>query len=130
MASIQTKYSDFSMVFEAHPVTGDILKLKDSDAVKRAIRNIILTGFYEVPFRPRFGSGIKQRMFENVSVATRHQMISDIEDAIKNYEKRAKIIAIDLKLDEERNGFNVTIEFEVVGIEVPIKIDMFLERVR
>lgn len=130
MAFIQRKYSDFSMVFEPHPITGELLKLSDNDAVKRSIRNIILTGFYEMPFRPSFGSGIQQQMFENVTVATRHQMISNIESAISRYEPRAKILNINLRLNETQNGFDVDIEFEVVGIEIPIKLNLFIERIR
>lgn len=130
MALVTQKYSDFSMVFEPHPVTGDILKLKNEDAVKRSIRNIVLTGFYEMPFMPNFGSGVKQQLFENITVATRHQLISNIEDAIRNNEKRAKLLNVGLKLNNDRNGFDVTIEFEVIGIDIPVNINLFIERVR
>jgi phage baseplate assembly protein W len=130
MAKDVRKFSDFSMVFQPHPVTGELKKLENEDAVKRSIRNIVMTNFYEVPFMPNFGCGVRQRLFENITVSTRHQIISDIETALGQYEKRAKVLNVDVILSPDRNGIQVEIVFEIIGIDEPIKVSMFLERVR
>lgn len=130
MAFDVKKFSDFSMVFRPHPITGELKKLENEDAVKRSIRNIVMTNFYDVPFMPNFGCGVRQRLFENITVATKHQIISDIEIALGNYEKRAKILNVDVTLSPERNGIQIEVIFEIIGMDEPIKVEMFLERVR
>ena len=60
-------FKDISLSFARHPITGDIAKLSDVDAVKRSVRNLINTNFYERPFHPEIGSDIRATLFEPVS---------------------------------------------------------------
>ena len=62
--AIKNEYSDLDILFTAHPISGDVTTKKDSDAVKRSVRNILLTNNYERPFKPNFGANLRAMLFE------------------------------------------------------------------
>lgn len=125
------EYKDLNLNFDANPVTGDIPILKEEDAVKRSIRNLILTGYYERPFRPALGSGVSYLLFENyLGSITTERIRTTIEEVINTYEPRAELLNVTVKDDSENNGFSVDIVFNIVSLIEPITVNLFLERVR
>ena len=62
--SNKNKYSDLDLFFNAHPITKDITVKTDTDAIKRSVKNIVLTNYYERPFKPSLGGGVRNLMFE------------------------------------------------------------------
>ena len=130
MANITRNYSDLNLSFIRHPVTGDVSRLTGIEAVKRAIRNLVLTSNYERPYQPGLGSGVASALFENITLATKHQLETSIEDVIRNYEPRAKILRIRVEPNPDNNQLTATITFEVLNMLEPVTIDVILERVR
>lgn len=124
------EYVDLNLSFDAHPVTGAVSKLTGTDAVKRSIRNLILTGNYEKQFQPDLGSGIALLLFEPINTLTQQKIKTAIEDAINLYEPRAKLLSVDVIIAPDYNGYTASILFEVVDQEEPVSINVFLERVR
>ena len=124
------KWSDLDLDFTAHPVTKDIVLKRDVEAVKRSIRNLILTNKYERPFQPTIDGGVTRHLFELSTPHTKHNIESAIRNCISNYEPRAEVIDVFVSGDLDKNGFNVTIEFRVINTPNPVTIELFLERLR
>jgi phage baseplate assembly protein W len=116
--------------FIPHPTTGDVVKKTGPDAVKRAIRNLIFTNFYDRPFRSYIGSGVTKRLFDNIGVLSRNVIKDAINEVIVNYEPRVTVEGINVEVAEDNNGFNVMIYCTIIDRAEPLVIDMFLERVR
>lgn len=133
MASIQVKqtYSDFSMSFTPHPVTGDLLLLKGADAIKQSVKILVLTNFYEIPFEPYRGGNVTYHQFEtDVDDITASKVKADITRVITNYERRATELVVVVKADQDRNGFAASITFTPINLTDPVTVDLFLKRVR
>ena len=123
-------WSDLDLDFTAHPVTKDIVLKKDVEAIKRSVRNLILTNPHERPFHPEIGSGITGVLFELVSPTTAVVLQSEIRQVITNFEPRVRLIDISVLGDIDKNGYYVTIKFQVINIPNPVTIELFLERLR
>lgn len=126
----QPNFSDLDLDFIAHPTTGDVMKKTGVEAIKRSIRNLILTNFYDRPFRSYIGSNAQRLLFENASPLTANFLRDAIEEVILNYEPRVKIDNIRINFDIDNNGYNTTISFIVVNNNLPVVINLFLERIR
>ena len=124
------RWSDLDLDFQAHPVTKDIVTKTDVEAVKRSVRNLILTNRYERPFQPQIDGGVTRHLFELSSPMTKSNIQGAIKTAISNFEPRAEVISVFVGGDLDRNGFDVTIEFRVVNHPNPVTIELFLERLR
>ena len=99
--------------------------------MKRSIRNLVLTNFYEKPFHPEIGSGIRDMLFENMTPITAVVLARKVEDVIENFEPRARLISVRSLPNLDRNEYEVTIEFFVVNAPTEL-VDMtvFLEVLR
>ncbi len=124
------RWADLDLDFIAHPVTKDIISKTDVEAVKRSVRNLILTNRYERPFQPDIDGGVTRHLFQLSTPHTKHDVKSAIETCIANFEPRASVISVVVGGDLDKNGFDVTINFRVVNTPDPVTIELFLERLR
>lgn len=123
-------FKDLDLNFTRNPVTNDITKIEDVDAVKRSVKNLVQTNFYERPFRPELGCGIRELLFENYNPITGIFLKRKIEEVITNFEPRVMLNQITLDDDPDRNRLKVSISFYIQGIEDPVVVETFLERLR
>lgn len=123
-------YSDIDLNFTAHPVTKDIVSKNDVEAVKRSVRNLILTNKYERPFHPEIDGGVTRHLFQLSTPQTKHDVKTAIEICIRNFEPRAEVLDVFVGGDLDKNGFDVTITFRVINTPNPVTIELFLERLR
>ena len=125
------QYRDLDLFFSRKNGTNDIEKITDIEAVKRSVRNLVLTNFYEKPFHPEIGSGIRDMLFENMTPITAVVLARKVEDVIENFEPRARLIGVRAQPNLDRNEYEVTIEFFVVNAPTEL-VDMtiFLEVLR
>ncbi len=128
--SRQPDYSDLDLDFQINPITGDINKKKGTDAVKRALRNLIFTSFYERPFNSSIGSDIPKLLFDNVDIITASLIEDAIKKLINTYEPRVLIKRLDVFADIDNHGFNVQLEYIILNTETPATFNLFLERIR
>ena len=125
------QYKDLDLFFDKINVSKDITKITDIAAVKRSIRNLVLTNHYEKPFHPEIGSGVRDMLFEPMSLLTAHVLTRKIEDVIENFEPRAKIISVSAQPNLDRNEYRVTINFFVLNAPTElVDLTLFLERLR
>jgi phage baseplate assembly protein W len=123
-------YSDLNLNFNKNPATKDIAKLKDVEAVKRSVRNLILTNRFERPFHPEIGSDIRALLFENMTPTIQTLLTDRIKDVLDTYEPRAVLNDVIVSGDIDLNQYGVTIKFyvrEVPGIQI---VTEFLQRLR
>lgn len=124
-------FSDLNLNFVAHPLTGDITKLTNIEAVKRSVRNLINTNFYERPFHPEIGSNVRAVLFEPVSPIIEDVLSRHIRDVIENFEPRVELININSRANVDENAYSVTIEFFVRNSPSGVQtVNLFLERLR
>lgn len=123
------EYSDIDLLFAAKP-NGEIYKKKDAAAVKQAIKNLILTNYYEKPFEPFYGGNIRALLFELADADIEDDVQEQIFRAIASYEPRALVRNILVNWQEERNSLFVTIEFQVVNTEEVVTFTTSLSRLR
>ncbi len=130
-------YSDLDLDFIAHPTTKDVVKKTGVDAIKRSVRNLIFTNFYDRPFRSWIGSNARKMLFENVNPMTASYLKGFIIETIENLEPRVKLYSetgipdgVMVKFNPDNNGYEATIAFTVVNTNEPAVISLFLERLR
>ena len=125
------QYRDLDLFFSRKQGSDDVNKVTDIEAVKRSVRNLVLTNFYEKPFHPEIGSGVRDMLFENMSPLTAVVLAKKVEDVIENFEPRARLIGVQALPNLDRNEYELTIEFFVVNTPTEL-VDMtvFLEVLR
>ena len=128
--SRQPDYSDLDLDFMINPVTGDINKKKGTDAIKRSIRNLIFTNYYERPFKSSIGSDVPKLLFDNADVMTASFIEDAITRLINNFEPRVRLMSITVTVDYDNNGFGVEVQCMEVNTETPATFNLFLERIR
>ena len=128
--SKKAAYSDFDTDFNVHPVTGKLSVLKDAEAVKQAVKNLILTRKLERPYEPFYGSSVQAALFEPIDTLTASYLQKDIQVALKNFEPRAKLINVAVVPDEDRNSVKIGILFSIKNIREPQRLEINLERTR
>lgn len=126
----QPDFSDLDLDFIAHPTTGDIVKKTGVEALKRSVRNLILTNFYDRPFRSYIGSNAQKLLFENANPLTSNFLKDAINEVLTNYEPRIAVRGIQVNFDIDNNGYNVVLAFSIVNNNLPVVINLFLERIR
>ena len=125
------EYVDLDLFFGKKSSNSDIQDLTNVKAVKRSIRNLILTNHYEKPFHPEIGSGVRDILFENMTPVTSIILAKKIEDVILNFEPRARLVGVRAEPILDRNTYEVTIEFYVVNQPTElVDLSVMLERLR
>ena len=123
-------FKDINLSLAKHPITGDIATLTNVEAVKRSVRNLINTNFYERPFHPEIGSNVRSILFEPVSPVTASVLERHVKDVVDNFEPRAELIDVQVKDNSDRNEYIVQIKFFVVNSADIVDMNIFLERLR
>lgn len=123
-------YKDLDITFSMHPYTKQPAVLKNSNAISRAVKNLVLTNRNERLFQPYVYSNVVATLFENFDPITVQILKNDITNVIKNYEPRAEIIRLDVVENFDNNGLDVTIRYKPLNSKEVVEIDLFLERTR
>lgn len=130
MSSIVRKFSDLDLDFSAHPVTKDVVKKLNDNAIAGSIRNLLLTSHYERLFNPELGSNLKKMLFEPIDNITTSIIQGMILQTIQNYEPRVTIQDVIATPDYDNDRYNIKIVFFINNTLEPIAVSFFLERVR
>ncbi|BCV07776.1 MAG: hypothetical protein CM15mL2_2520 [Caudoviricetes sp.] len=112
-------FKDLSASFQTNPLSNDLIALKNESAIARSVRNLVLTGQGERPFQPVLGTGVSRLLFENMDKLTASAIRSELRTTIENYEPRVEINEILVEPDFEGNAFHVTLQYFIIGMDVP-----------
>ena len=123
-------FSDLDLNFTKHPVTRDITRRYDDNAIKQSIKNLLLTRNFERPFHSEIGSPIRAMLFELPGPMFTNMLQRAIIDVINNFEPRVEILDVRIDDSVDANSVYITLEFKIVNTERPITLDLALERTR
>jgi len=127
VASISRAFRDVSLSFKRHPVTNDILVIKNEDAIKRSVQNIVLTIVGEKPFEPLFGSNINASLFELNTSLEAIGIKEQVSSAIRNFEPRVDNLDVSVTISADTNDMYVTVQYDIIGLPVPTQtVDVLL----
>ena len=124
-------YKDLNLNFTANLVTGDVATVTDVIAVKRSVRNLLLTNHYDRPFHPEIGSNIQNILFQNFGPITGNQLSRAIEEMLANFEPRARVETVECYPLMDQNKYDVRIYFYVENLPAELQeFQTILEMVR
>ena len=127
--SVRT-FKDLNLDFTRNTVTNDVVKIEDVEAIKRSVRNLVNTNFYERPFHPELGCGARQLLFEPFTPVTSIFLKRKIEEVITNYEPRVRLDQVIVTESPDRNAIEVRVVFYCMNIANPVTVLTTLQRIR
>ena len=124
-------FKDISLSFKRHPVTNDILALRNEDAIKRSVRNLVETVNEERFFNPLIGSQVKESLFELPDNSLKATLKTQIENSILNFEPRVNLTDVIVNHPNDTNDLEVTVVYDIIGQEAtPQEITFILQPTR
>ena len=115
---VSQSFKDISMSFETNPLNSDLIALKNTSAIARSLRNIVFTQPGEKFFQPEFGSRVTESLFDIADEVSASAIRDEIRSSIINYEPRVKLLDVTVIPNPRENEMNVTIEYEIVGLDI------------
>ena len=128
-SATKESYTDIDIMFTAHPVSNDVTTKKDADAVKRSVRNILLTNNYERPFKPNFGANLRGQLFELQGIGSTRKVVSDIKEALYALEPRIRNVQVAIG-ENNRNNVDVMVKYDIINGLGRDSVDFTVNRVR
>ena len=125
-------FKDINLSFKRHPVTNDVVTIRNEDAIKRSVKNIIFTILGEKPFEPTFGSVVNESLFDLSTSLNEIRVSDEIKTSLQNYEPRISNIETTVSIYPDSNEMNVTVQYDIVGIPAPpqqVEVLLFPARV-
>ena len=120
-------FKDINLSFKRHPVTNDVVTIRNEDAIKRSVKNIIFTILGEKPFIPLFGSVINESLFDLNTNLSEIRITDEIKSSLLNYEPRIDNIEVTVQVAPDRNEMNCTVQYDIVGLPTPTQeVDVLL----
>ena len=124
-------FKDISASFQVNPLTYDLIAIKNETAIARSLRNLVLTYQGQRFFNPILGSKVSRLLFESVDEITASAIQEEITTTINNFEPRVNLLSVDVSPDYDNGEFNVTVRYEIVGIDVlPQQLSFALQPTR
>ena len=124
-------FKDISMSFEVNPINADIIGVKNDTAIARSIRNLVLTTPGERFFNEDLGSGVSEVLFDTLDDISGAVIRDEIEQTIIRFEPRVKLTDVIVKPDYDNHEFNVTITYDIIGIDaLPQQLNFALQPTR
>ena len=112
-------FKDINLSFKRHPVTNDLVVIKNEDAIKQSVKNIIFTILGEKPFLPLFGSKMNSSLFELDTNFNETKISDEISSILLNNEPRISNILVSVSNPDDSHELNVTIQYDITGISAP-----------
>ena len=124
-------FKDLSITFKKHPVSDDLVVVKDKAAIIQAVTALLLNNKGERPFQPDLGCDIRRSLFEPLDYATAGLIRSQVVEVLGKYEPRIDVENVNVKPDIDSNGYEVELYFRIVGRDDEVvATEFFLERTR
>tara|TARA_B100001989_G_scaffold70198_1_gene47707 strand:- start:18 stop:422 length:405 start_codon:yes stop_codon:yes gene_type:complete len=124
-------FKDISLSFKRHPITNDMLPLKNEDAIKRAVQNLVRINIGEVFFNELIGTRVEQALFELANDDFIDPIKNEIETVITNYEPRVLLQSVRVNSFPDQNAIDISINYDIVGLSTPTQsVNFILEPTR
>jgi len=124
-------FKDINLSFKRHPVTNDLITVKNEDAIKKSVKNIIFTILGEKPYVPFFGTSINNSLFELANPLDHIRISDEIKSTLLNYEPRISNIKVNVANYPDSNELNAIIQYDITGMANPSQtVDVLLQPAR
>lgn len=121
-------FKDFNLTFKSHPVTNDLLVVKNEAAIKQSVRSLLLTNKGERLFNSDLGTRINELLFEPLDYATSSLLFDEIQDVLARYEPRINVTSLEVEPNVSDDGYDVELEYSIKGDQKRFTADYFLSR--
>ena len=123
-------HRDLDLKLGIHPIRKDLNVLKDDNAIKNAVRNLLVSNFFERPFQPSLGANLRGLLFEPMGGITKMNLKENIQRVLVRHEKRIEVLNIAIKEDIEGNSYHATVEFRIKETDTVNDVEIVLRRLR
>lgn len=130
IVSKKKPHRDLDLSLKIHPIRKDIIPLKDDNAIKNALRNLLVSNFYDRPFSNDKGANLKGLLFEPADVFTKISLRKNIENVIRKYEPRVLIRKIIINDDPDANSYRINVNFQIKEYDTNDNVSIVLRRLK
>tara|TARA_Y100000385_G_C13082008_1_gene634453 strand:- start:1209 stop:1658 length:450 start_codon:yes stop_codon:yes gene_type:complete len=130
IVSRKKPHRDLDLSLKIHPIRKDIIPLKDDNAIKNALRNLLVSNFYDRPFSRDKGANLKGLLFEPADVFTKISLRRNIESVVKKYEPRVALREIIVNDDPDSNSYNINVNFKIKENDTAESVTIVLRRLK
>ena len=130
VVSKKKPHRDLDLSLKIHPIRKDIIPLKDDAAIKNAIKNLLITNFYERPFQDDLGANLRGLLFEPAGILTNIELREQIRFVVEKYEQRVAIRSIDIIDNADRNEYRINVRFKIKEFDSNDSVEIVLRRLR
>jgi phage baseplate assembly protein W len=123
-------WSDLDLSLKLHPFRKDIMSLKDDAAIKNAVRNLLISNFYERPFQPTLGANLRGLLFEPADAITRIALKEGIRNVLVNHEPRIRVQNVQVIDLSEKNAYRINVIFNIKEFDTSEEVEVLLQRIR
>ena len=123
-------WTDLDLNLTLHPIRKDIVPLRDDQAIKYAVRNLLLTNFYEKPFNLGVGANLRALLFEPADAITKQTLRKNILRSIKAGEQRVDVIFVNIVDDPDTNSYRILVKFRIKEYDTQEDVEIVLRRLR
>lgn len=124
----KTKFVDIDLNFGIHPISSDISKRIDNNAISTSLRNLIMTKVYDRPFHPEISSQVADMLFENMTKSTMINLERSIQYVIQNFEPRVEVVQVNVDAQPDNNHLEIEIVYFIVGSVEVVTTKFYIER--
>jgi|TARA_B110000483_G_C17907513_1_gene431760 hypothetical protein len=130
IVSKKKPWRDLDLSLKIHPIRKDIIPLKDDAAIKNAVKNLLVSNFYERPFQEDLGANLRGLLFEPAGFLTEIQLRDNIKNVIRKYEPRIKVQSIDITDNSDTNSYIILVNFLIKEYDTAESVEIVLRRLR
>ena len=124
-------FKDINLSSKRHPVTNDVVAIRNEDAIKRSVKNIVLTILGEKPFDPTFGSVVNDALFELSTSLNEIRISDEITSSLNRYEPRIDNVVATATVYPDSNEMNCVVQYDITGLSVPTQtVEVILQPAR
>ena len=123
-------WADLNLKLTRHPIRKDIMPLKDDEAIKNSVKNLVLTNFFERPFQPRVGANLRGLLFEPADPITKYELSDGIKQVLVDYEPRIRVTRVGIEDQSDRNAYRITVHFQIIEMDLNTEVEIVLQRLR
>lgn len=123
-------HSDLDLSLKLHPIRKDLNVLKDDNAIKNAVKNLLISNAFERPFQPELGANLRGLLFEPADAITKIAIKQNILDVINNHEPRVKTLSIGINDLSDQNAYRITVRFLIKEYDTQDSVEILLRRLR
>lgn len=130
IVSKKKPWRDLDLSLKIHPIRKDIIPLKDDTAIKNAVKNLLITNFFERPFQDDLGANLRGLLFEPAGYITEIQLRDNIRTVLSKYEPRVRVTNIDITDMSQENSYNIIVNFKIKEYDSAAAVEIVLRRLR